>query len=75
VTLANPQTRTGLGLVRCGGMNINAEVLAAGQGSLNPRQIQMLPLADEFELLRAEHQARRLRVGVWSKSSPVAAAR
>ena len=73
VTLANPQTRTGQGLVRCGGMNINAAVLAAGQGSLNPRQIQMLPLADEFELLRAEHQARWLRVGVWSQPQSVGA--
>jgi endonuclease YncB( thermonuclease family) len=67
VTLANPQTRTGLGLVACGGMNINAAVLAAGQGSLNPKQIAMLPLADEFELLRAEHQARRQRIGIWSE--------
>ena len=67
VTLANPQTRTGLGLVWCGGTNLNAAVLAAGQGSLIPKQIAMLPLADEFDLLRAEHQARRSRVGVWSE--------
>jgi endonuclease YncB( thermonuclease family) len=73
VTLANPQTRTGLGLVRRGGTNINAAVLAAGQGSLNPRQIQMLPLADEFELLRAELQARRVRVGIWSEPQSVGA--
>jgi endonuclease YncB( thermonuclease family) len=74
VTLANPQTRTGLGLVHCGRTNINAAVLAAGQGWLNPRQIELLPLAEEFELLRAEHQAQRLRVGVWSEPRAAAAA-
>ncbi len=69
VTLANPQTRTGLGLVHHGDTNVNVAMLAAGQGRLNLEQIRTLPLRDEFEMLRAERSARRQRLGIWGETS------
>jgi endonuclease YncB( thermonuclease family) len=68
VTLANPQTRTGLGLAHCDDTNVNVAVLAAGQGRLNLEQIRTLPLRDEFEMLRAERFAQRQRLGIWGET-------
>lgn len=66
VTLANPQNRTGLGLVRVGGTNVNEALLRSGWASLKREQIRALPLLAQYELVRAERLARHERLGLWS---------
>lgn len=65
VTLANPQTSTGLGLVHARGTNVNERVLAQGYGTLKREQIRALPLEEQYRLVRAERAARNRRLGVW----------
>jgi len=69
VTLANPQTRTGLGLVRVGGTNVNETLLRDGLARLNRDQIRVLPLLDQYALVRAERLARRERIGLWAPTA------
>lgn len=66
VTLANPQTRTGVGLVRSRGMNLNESVLASGSATLKREQIRMLPLREQWGLVRAERLAQRRQLGIWA---------
>jgi endonuclease YncB( thermonuclease family) len=67
VTLANPQNRTGLGLVRVGGTNVNEMMLRSGWASLKRGQIRVLPLLTQYELVRAERLARQRRLGLWAE--------
>lgn len=69
VTLANPQTRTGLGLVRVGETNVNETLLRDGLARLNRDQIRALPLLDQYALVRAERLARRERIGLWAPTA------
>jgi endonuclease YncB( thermonuclease family) len=68
VTLANPQNRTGLGLVRVGETNVNEVLLRSGWASLKREQIRALPLRTQYGLVRAERLARQDRVGLWAPS-------
>jgi len=70
VTLANPQTRTGLGLVRTAQTNVNEAMLGEGHGRFAPGQIRGLPLKDQYRLQRAERYARERRLGVWNGRDP-----
>ncbi len=69
VALANPQNRTGLGVVRVGDTNVNEVVLRNGWARLNRDQIRALPLLVQYELVRAERLARRERIGLWAPDS------
>jgi endonuclease YncB( thermonuclease family) len=71
VTLANPQTRTGQGLVQTAQTNVNQAMLAEGHGRFVPNQIRGLPLRQQYRLLEAERHARRQKVGVWSAGPTV----
>lgn len=66
VTLENPASRTGLGLVRLGPTNLNERVLAEGWGRLKREQIRTLSLMEQFELVSAERAARKRGKGLWS---------
>ncbi len=65
VTLANPETYTGLGIVHARGTNVNERVLAQGYGTLKREQIRVLPVAEQYRLVRAERLARNRQLGVW----------
>lgn len=65
VTVANPETYTGLGIVHARGTNVNERVLAQGYGTLKREQIRALPLEEQYRLVRAERAARNRRLGVW----------
>ncbi|MHB1306525.1 MAG: thermonuclease family protein [Limisphaerales bacterium] len=66
VTRANPETRTGLGLVRAEGTNLNTLVLASGWAELRREQIRGLPLKEQFAMVLAEQSARRRGMGLWA---------
>lgn len=68
VTRANPETRTGLGLVRTEGTNLNTLVLASGWAELRREQIRGLPLKEQFAMVFAEQSARRRGVGLWTSN-------
>lgn len=62
VTLANPQTGPDWAPVRVGGTNVNETLLRDGLARLNRDQIRVLPLLDQYALVRAERLARRERI-------------
>lgn len=65
VTLAKPETYTGLGIVHSRGTNVNERVLAQGYGTLKREQIRALPVAEQYRLVRAERLAQKRRLGLW----------
>lgn len=65
LTMSNPQTRTGLGVVRIGPTNVNEHLLAGGWGRLRRDQIRSLPWIEQFRLVQAERRAKRAGQGVW----------
>ena len=66
VTLANPETRTGLGVVWVGKTNVNLAQIAAGAGRLKREQLRTLPVREAYEYVRAERIARKAGRGLWS---------
>lgn len=73
VWLANPETRTGLGVFRMGETNLNALALEWGIATLRREQIRGLPLREQYAMVQAERAARRERRGVWSTNFTVPA--
>lgn len=69
VTLANPQNRTGQGVMQTARTNVNEAMLAEGHGRFVPARIRGLPLVQQMRLAQAERHARRQQLGVWSEPS------
>ncbi|MBM3883866.1 MAG: hypothetical protein FJ387_29875 [Verrucomicrobia bacterium] len=74
VTLANPQTRTGLGVVWLNSTNVNLAQLSAGHGRLKREQLRGLPVRQQYEYARGERTARRERRGLWAETAAGAGA-
>jgi endonuclease YncB( thermonuclease family) len=70
LTLANPQTRTGLGIAWLGPTNINELLLEGGWARLNRDQIRSLPLLQQMRLAQAERNAKHAARGLWATTAP-----
>ncbi len=70
VTLENPATKTGLGIVWAGTNNLNERVLEEGLAALRKDQIRALPLTDQLALVLAERRAKESGTGIWAEARP-----